>query len=565
MRPQRLYKTDKGRYYFIIDGVRKYIQIPKGMTEAELMKLNIKTILKLYGKRLKRRKKRKAPLFEKPIVKGAVGNAVSLPAGFTASSSFVEQNRPIQEISDITSGRARKRREQYLEDLSVIARSTASSLGGPPPVSAVGGPAVSVGPLPSTAPVGPSASETEGNIRSNITTPASTPLSSFAPSNLFAGLNIGENANNLNRPLRNDRTADKIDFKKLTINTFNKPTNDDKVDFGDGNEPMLTTSNIPEYGLKEGKKYMQQQAQERRRLRAEELDKFKGKYEYDIINETPIKPTGASKELKAYVRANPPKKPFLPKSASGLMPSLQIKPLSVEEKLASTPSYSGTPQGTQAPAVPLASNPLSSPMPVSIAEQVRKEMGFGGVEEGGLYNDQIATIIRKRVGKIVPVVPLDKVSSLLDYVVKGDKKFAAVVNTNPSTSDGSGTDGQRPGHWRAIFINNEDDFPSIEYFDPLVEGPPEKSLVSIMKKLCKKINPSTLCLYKENKIRRQAKEKSTCGWHAMQFIDDRWNGVPWSEATGYDHFIENQPVVADDSVDGEADVSKYIKKYKVYL
>ena len=247
------------------------------------------------------------------------------------------------------------------------------------------------------------------------------------------------------------------------------------------------------------------------------------------------------------------------------MPSSQIKPLSVEEKLATTPSYSGTPQGTDAPAVPLASNRLSSPMPVSIAEQVRKEMGFGAVEEGGLYNDQIAKIIRKRVGHIVPVVPIDKVSSLLDYVAKGDKKFAAVVNTNPSTSDGSGTDGQRPGHWRAIFINNEDDFPSVEYFDPLVEGPPEKSLVDVMRKLCKKINPENKCLYKENKIRRQAKEKSTCGWHAMQFIDDRWNGVPWSEATGYDHFIENQPVVADDSVDGEADVSKYIKKYKVYL
>ena len=561
MRPQRLYKTDKGRYYFIIEGKRKYIAIPKGMTEAELMKLNTNTILKLYGKRLKRRKKRKAPLFEKPIVKGAVGNAVSLP-NLTASSSFVEQSKPIIEISDIVSGKLRKRREQYLEDLSTLARSTASTL--TPPVSAVGGPAVSVGPLPSTADVGPSASHAPSNASdapSNLSSTASTPLSSFAPGNLFAGLNIGENANNLNRPLRNDRTADKIDFKKLSVDTFNKPTTDDKVQFGNIEEDYSG------YTLPDAKRVSRERQATRAKARGKELEKLKGKYEYDNPPE-PEKEKLAPPEGKRPVYTKPSRaqyQDYLKKGASGLMPSSQIKPLSVEEKLATTPSYSGTPQGTDAPAVPLASNRLSSPMPVSIAEQVRKEMGFGAVEEGGLYNDQIAKIIRKRVGHIVPVVPIDKVSSLLDYVAKGDKKFAAVVNTNPSTSDGSGTDGQRPGHWRAIFINNEDDFPSVEYFDPLVEGPPEKSLVDVMRKLCKKINPENKCLYKENKIRRQAKEKSTCGWHAMQFIDDRWNGVPWSEATGYDHFIENQPVVADDSVDGEADVSKYIKKYKVYL
>ena len=94
MRPQRLYKTAKGRYYFLIDGVRKYIRFPKGMTEAELLRLNLKTILKLYGKRVKGRKKRKMAKFEIPII--------SQPLK-TASSAYVEEGKPITEISDITS------------------------------------------------------------------------------------------------------------------------------------------------------------------------------------------------------------------------------------------------------------------------------------------------------------------------------------------------------------------------------------------------------------------------------------------------------------------------------
>jgi hypothetical protein len=55
------------------------------------------------------------------------------------------------------------------------------------------------------------------------------------------------------------------------------------------------------------------------------------------------------------------------------------------------------------------------------------------------------------------------------------RSFAAVINTNPSQSDGTGQDGFQVGHWRAIFVDNRDDYPSIEYFDPLVSTP-EKEL-----------------------------------------------------------------------------------------
>ena len=285
----------------------------------------------------------------------------------------------------------------------------------------------------------------------------------------------------------------------------------------------------------------------------------------------PAEPKPPAKPASEQIR-NIKKAIRKPRDTSGLMPSLRTPAKTTEQKLAETPSFSGTTTGTEAPAAPLSTAPTSSPIPEGIVEKIRKEiaeeeearklMGLGDGDDG-LYNDEIANLIRKRVGRVVPVIPSDKVKYLKDYVKRGDKIFAAVINTNPSDSDGSGTDGYKVGHWRAIFIDNEDDYPSIEYFDPLVSSP-EKELQVELKKIAKKMNPERMFLYKENRLQRQAKEASTCGYHAAQFIDDRFLGIPFSEASGYDDFI-NSMGTADHSADGEAEIKKYIKKYKIYI
>ena len=287
----------------------------------------------------------------------------------------------------------------------------------------------------------------------------------------------------------------------------------------------------------------------------------------------PVEVSQSKKRLKKYLR-----------TGEGTLASEGVKPKSTEQKLAETPSFSASTGGiTEPAALPkteiTTKGPPAGAMPVSLyetakaeylstlspEEQAKQAMGFGEDGDDGLYNDELALLIRKRVGQIVPVLPSDKVNQLLGYVVKGDKKFAAVINTNPSQSDGSGMDGYRPGHWRAIFIDNRDDYPSCEYFDPLAEGPPEKALVNVMKKICRIMNPEKMCLYKQSNIRRQAKEKSTCGWHVAQFIDDRWNGESWAEASGYNHYMQSQKEAVDDSTHGEKEVSKYIKKYNRYI
>lgn len=198
------------------------------------------------------------------------------------------------------------------------------------------------------------------------------------------------------------------------------------------------------------------------------------------------------------------------------------------------------------------------------AKEKKKIEGKGDDGDDGLYNDQIEKIMVKRVKDFVPVIPADKTEELLKYVGKGDKRFSAIVNTADSSSDGTGKNGNSLGHWTAVFINNEDDYPSIEFFDPLVSEIDDR-LYNTLRKIAKRMNGELYFKYKPNMIRRQKLNKSTCGYHAMKFIENRINGVPFSEASGYDEFIEKQKVILDGTKEGEAEIEKYKKNFESYI
>jgi hypothetical protein len=191
--------------------------------------------------------------------------------------------------------------------------------------------------------------------------------------------------------------------------------------------------------------------------------------------------------------------------------------------------------------------------------------GRGYSDEGdGLYNDEIERIAKKRLKHFVPCIPADKTDELMKYVGRGDKEFAFVINTNPSDSNGSGEDGYRPGHWTCVYIDNRDDYPSCEFFDPLAEGLPPKPVINIMRKITKKMNPEKMFKYKQNLIRRQSYKTSNCGQHCIKFIEDRMNGESFCEASGYDDFIAKHKG-ADDSEHGESDLQKFLPKYNSYI
>lgn len=192
------------------------------------------------------------------------------------------------------------------------------------------------------------------------------------------------------------------------------------------------------------------------------------------------------------------------------------------------------------------------------------KLGSDG-DDDGLYNDEIQKIMKTRVKDFVPVIPADRTDDLLKYVKRGDKRFSAIINTSDSSSDGTGKNGNDLGHWYSIFINNEDDYKTIEVFDPLVSEKIDDRLYNSLKKIARKMNPEIYFKFKQNMIRRQKLNKSTCGYHAMKFIEDRINNVPFSQASGYDEFIEKQKVILDGSKEGEAEIEKYKNKFESYI
>jgi hypothetical protein len=195
-----------------------------------------------------------------------------------------------------------------------------------------------------------------------------------------------------------------------------------------------------------------------------------------------------------------------------------------------------------------------------------EEKTMDGKGDDGLYNDQIQNILQKRIKNFVPVVPADKVEDLLRYVGRGQKVFSAVVNTDNSSGEGK--------HWTCVFFDNRDDFPSCEFFDPLAEdGKPPEALLSVMRKISKRMNPEKYFKYKFNKIRRQSLLTSNCGYHVCKFIEDRYDGIPFSEASGYDDYMKRQKgdgyEAPDDSKDGEKEIKPYMsllkKNFSSYL
>lgn len=183
----------------------------------------------------------------------------------------------------------------------------------------------------------------------------------------------------------------------------------------------------------------------------------------------------------------------------------------------------------------------------------------GGNVEDGLYTDQVETIARKRLKHFVPVIANDKTEDLMKYVKRGDKEFAFIINT-----DDSGESGR---HWRCVYIDNRDDYKTVEFYDSLTETKIPENVRAIAKKICIKMNPEMLFKFKSNAIRQQATTSSRCGIHCINFLEQRHNGIPFSEATGYDTFINELKSKGDidGSEKGEIELSKKIPMYQSYI
>lgn len=146
-----------------------------------------------------------------------------------------------------------------------------------------------------------------------------------------------------------------------------------------------------------------------------------------------------------------------------------------------------------------------------------------GVLRDGLYSDQIAKIMMKfKPNGFIGVVAADELDQLVEPS-KGLDKFGFVMNKDTSDKPGS--------HWLAVYVDLVDDM-SVEYYDSFAEEPDDIFLEQI-KTLLDSHDLDVYLKFKVNRIKEQAENSVLCGFHAMKFLMDRFNGKPFKECSGY--------------------------------
>lgn len=496
-RPRRLYTTADGKFYYLIDGKKKFVKAPAGISQKQIARINIKNIVNApTAKRLKRRRKRIEPAYGKKV--GGVlqkSETGGLPIYFFKPQKNIPTIDEIAKASDDTS-------------IDKLAKLLKKGLEAKPSSSKI---AATIATQTEPEKKGGRKKETKS----------------------------GEEAESESEP-------PKVSKKQLSVNELVKVIGE-----VDRRSPNMNLNLVRAY-----------------------LDEFYGKDKYTGI--TPKKYNDALALYEELAKTTPIGTP--PPSMKESMPPPRPRPsppkktgvvgmkdYSEESAYASDFVKKLMKQGGVQTGTMTESETEGAQESKTNPSEVRLPLKEGGGAGDGLYNDEIEKIVKKRIKNYVPVIASDEINELPRYVARGDKRFGFVINTNPSTSDGSGNDGYRTGHWRAVYINNEDDYPTVEYFDPLAEGKMPSELITICRKIAMKMNPSMMFKYKQNMLRRQSKMTSNCGHHAIKFLDDRFNGIPYADATGYTDYMEKHSSPPDDSQDGEKDIAKTIKKYESYI
>jgi hypothetical protein len=461
-RPRRLYTNEDGKFYYLIDGKKKFVKAPAGVSQKQIAKINIKNIVNAPAKRIKRRRKRIEPAYGKKV-----GGVLEKDLTGGLPLYFFKPKRNIPTLDDQAEASADTTVDKLAKALLKGAEAKPSS----------------------------------SKIAATIATQTEKPSESKTAEPPSQGIR-GEVKTTLKR------------FDGLATILFNKHK---------------------EKGGFPTKESLRNQ--------------------YNFTDDLYIK---AVREAQKRVDAASARESAAEFPASAPKFSRQSSQES-ESSIGSASSAASLGQRMVSGLKKLVSG-------AKVIPEEGDEIGGDGSGDGdGLYNDEIEKIVKKRIKNYVPVIASDEIDELPRYVARGDKRFGFVINTNPSSSDGSGNDGYRTGHWRSVYINNEDDYPTIEYFDPLAEGKMPPELIQMTRKIAMKMNPEMMFKYKQNMLRRQSKLTSSCGHHSIKFLDDRYNGVPYADATGYTDYMEQHSSAPDDSHDGERDIAKTIKKYESYI
>jgi len=512
-RPNRLYKTKKGRLFYLINGKKKYLKVPKGISQKQLIKINIKNIIGDQFRKLKRRKKRVPVKYEKKIVPEMEKSQGTIPFYFFQHQKRVPTIREKEGVPEsgytapktITAIENKPPNTDRLESLLLeYLKKGKKEIEDKKPESST-----------SVAKVAP-------KVAPKI--PAIDTAKRPSPEEAFADL-MRKRKTEETEALSAERTRVAMELAKKRA--FNRAREQTEMKAEDFNVSRAPTRAVP--------------ASEARR-------------EESKTHEGPERESKEEEEVPAVRLTNPNKNivkaAFTMFETSGLPQNRE----SYAEWIKSNGSQVMTTGGKT-----LAEYNIDGFLDKAVFKSSEGSGRYN--EQEGLYNTELETILKKKVKDFVPVIAKNELGHLDQFVRPKMKRFGFVINTASIPKAGSGAP-LPSGHWQSVFINNEDDYPSIEFYDPLVSKPPP-CLVNKLKHIAQKINPESTFLFKVNNLKRQADTTSTCGFHAVGFLEDRMSGLPWSEVTGYDDFmVKHKP---DDSLDGESDIKRKIKKYNKYL
>ncbi|EGG13256.1 hypothetical protein DFA_00001, partial [Cavenderia fasciculata] len=101
--------------------------------------------------------------------------------------------------------------------------------------------------------------------------------------------------------------------------------------------------------------------------------------------------------------------------------------------------------------------------------------------------------------------------------LKPKDKMSFIMNLDPHNKPGS--------HWVAVYIDADKD-KSVEYQEPTDD------FMKQLKDLIDEINPDYYLKFKLNKVIDQS-NSTTCGYHAIKFLLNRYNGIPFKESSGW--------------------------------
>lgn len=502
-RPRRMYKDkETGKFYYTVNGKRKYVKVPDGVSSKKLAKINIQNIINLPSARRRKRGGLRQPKFAQKIA----SNLERTDQGGLPLYLFKSQ-RKIATLDEI----AKNSDDTSVDKLTKLLLKGITAM----PSSSKVAPTISM--MTQTAPMTvESGSQTTGKVKVS-TKPKRVLGQSFVPTGMESKEDerVGESKQGDPKKKATKTQVPVAELRNIigTIDSL-------------GDQPTLNRVNAY-------------------------IEKYYGN-RYNNITQGKLD-TG----MDSYI-ALAQSTPFNEPTPSMSMPPPASIPPRVTTLRDINPYETSSEKGNFV-------RELMRQGRVKLDTETETEVEGGGYDGDGLFNDEIEKIAKKRIKDYVPVIASDQLNELPKYVGRGDKRFGFVVNTNPSTSDGSGQDNFPPGHWTAVYINNEDDYPSIEYFDPLARGKMPEDLIKMCRRIAVKMNPEVMFKYKQNMLRRQSKMTSNCGFHAVKYLDDRYNGIPYSEATGYDDYMESLNNAPDGSRDGEKEIASYIKKYESYI